>query len=40
MVLMMVIKKQEIAKKLLSKNFTIKEVSDIIELSISEIENL
>lgn len=32
--------KQEIAKKLLSKNFTIEEISDITELSISEIENL
>lgn len=32
--------KQEIAKRLLSKNFTIEEISDITELSISEIENL
>lgn len=32
--------KQEIAKKLLSKNFTIEEISDITELSISEIEDL
>lgn len=30
----------EIAKKLLSKNFTIEEISDITELSIPEIENL
>ncbi|MCI9434394.1 MAG: hypothetical protein HFI86_03830 [Bacilli bacterium] len=32
--------KQEIAKRLLSKNFTIEEISDITELSISEIKNL
>ncbi|MCI8777586.1 MAG: hypothetical protein HFI87_00315 [Bacilli bacterium] len=32
--------KQEIAKRLLSKNFTIEEISDITELSISEIETL
>ena len=32
--------KQKIAKRLLSKNFTIEEISDITELSISEIETL